>query len=209
MASQLLAFLRRGRRCQERSNSQFLSFALNTDLFMRANDLSDHEFAPYYARYIAKIPDITLRSALDESMAALLEYLTHVPEDRVDYAYAPGKWTIRQCLQHIIDSERIFAYRALRISRGDETPLPGFEQDDYAAAAKVAHRSFMGMVEEFRLVRQTTIHLFKSLSEEDLLRMGTMSGGSVSVRGLGFIICGHVFHHAELYREKYGSAVAS
>lgn len=190
---------------KECSKSQFLSFTLNINLFMRPNDLTPNEFAPYYARYIAKIPDITLRSALDESMAALLEYLTHVPEDRIDFAYAPGKWTVRECLQHIIDTERIFAYRALRIGRHDKTPLPGFEQDEYAAAADVSQRRFKDMIEEFRLIRQTSILLFNSFTAADLLRMGTMSGGNVSVRGLGFIICGHVFHHADLYQEKYGN----
>lgn len=176
---------------------------------MRPNDLNSNEFDPYYARYIAKIPDITLRSALDESLAALLDYLTHVPADREDYAYAPGKWTIKQSLQHIIDTERIFAYRALRIGRGDETPLAGFDQNDYADMADVSGRALEEMIKEFRLLRQTNILLFQSFSSTDLLRMGTMSGGSASVRGIGFVMCGHVFHHAELYGEKYGSNVAS
>jgi len=171
---------------------------------MRPQDLRPDEYAAFYAGYIGKVPDITIRSALDESLASLLDYLTHVPDDRVDYAYAPGKWTIKQSLQHILDTERIFAYRALRIARQDTTPLPGFDQDDYAASAEVSKRSFREMIEEFRLLRQTNILLFKSFTDESLQRMGTMSGGSASVRGIGFIMCGHVFHHAQLYREKYG-----
>lgn len=171
---------------------------------MKVSDLTAAEYAPYYANYVAKVPDVNLRSALDESAAALLEYLTHVPEDRVDYAYAPGKWTIKQCLQHIIDTERIFAYRALAIARGDKTALPGFDQDDYMNTVDLSGRSFLTMIEEFRHLRQSNLTMFKSFTDRDIERMGTMSGTAISVRALGFIICGHVFHHAELYREKYG-----
>lgn len=171
---------------------------------VRVGELTTAEYAPYYAGYIAKVPDISLRSALDESVAALLDYLTHVPEDRVNYSYAPGKWTIKECLQHIIDTERIFAYRALAIARGDKTPLPGFDQNDYMETVELSHRSFRKMIEEFRLLRQSNLAMFKTFTKEDLERTGTMSDTAVSVRGLGFIMCGHVFHHAQLYREKYG-----
>lgn len=170
---------------------------------MRPSDLSPSEYASYYAGYVSKVPDVGIRAALDESEAALTEYLTYVADDRTSYAYAPGKWTIAQSLQHIIDTERIFAYRALRIARGDETPLPGFEQDDYAAAAPADHRKFKEMIEEFRLLRATTVALFSSFNEEELRRTGIMSGSPISVRALGFIMSGHVFHHAQLYRERY------
>ncbi len=170
---------------------------------MRITDLQPAEYQEFYANYINNVGTLSLWSALDESEAQLLEYLTHVTEDRTDYAYAEGKWTIAQCLQHIIDTERIFAYRALRIGRGDTTALPGFQQDDYAAIADVSDRRFLDMIEEFRLVRASTIALFRSFTEEDMLRVGTMSGGGASVRALGFIISGHVYHHAKLYRERY------
>ncbi len=170
---------------------------------MRITDLSPTEYHEYYAGYINYVGDLSLRSALDESEAQLLEYLTHVAEDRTDFAYAPGKWTIAQCLQHLIDTERIFAYRALRIGRGDITPLPGFEQNDYAAIASVSERRFRDMIDEFRQLRASTVALFKSFTEEDLVRTGTMSGGPASVRALGFIISGHAYHHAKLYQERY------
>lgn len=170
---------------------------------MKVSEITPAEYAPYYANYINKVPDVNLRSALDESSAALLEYLTHVTEDRVDYAYAPGKWTIKQCLQHVIDTERIFAYRALAIARGDKTPLPGFDQNDYMDTVDLSERDYLKMIEEFRDLRRSNLTMFKSFTDEDLSRTGTMSGTAVSVRALGFIICGHVFHHAELYREKY------
>lgn len=171
---------------------------------MRITDLQPTEYHEYYARYIKNVGDLSLRSSMDESEAQLLEYLIHVPEERASYAYAPGKWTIAQSLQHIIDTERIFSYRALRIGRGDETPLPGYDQDDFAAVADVSDRRFQDMIDEFRTVRAATKALFNSFTEADVIRMGTMSGGPASVRALGFIISGHVYHHAKLYREKYG-----
>lgn len=173
---------------------------------MRITDLQPTEYHQFYANYIGYVDDLSMRSALDESEAQLLDYLTHVPEDSTNFAYAPGKWTIAQCLQHIIDTERIFSYRALRIGRGDLTPLPGFEQNDYAAVANVSDRRFRDMIDEFRVVRAATKALFNSFTPEDLVRLGTMSNGPASVRALGFIISGHVYHHAQLYREKYGKA---
>ena len=171
---------------------------------MRVSELPTSEYNEYYAGYIAKIPDVSLRSALDESSAALLDYLNYVPEDKADYAYAPGKWTIKECLQHIIDTERVFAGRALRIGRGDQAPLPGFDQNEFAAVANVDHRRWLDMVKEFRVVRQANQFLFDSLTDADLARIGQMSGHPASCRAIGFILCGHVFHHAQLYREKYG-----
>jgi len=169
----------------------------------RITDISPEEYDPYFGKYINNVGELSLRTALDESAAELLEYLNHLDESRMDFAYAPGKWTIAQSLQHIIDTERIFSYRALRIARGDKTPLPGYEQDDFAGVATVSGRRFQDMIEEFRVVRQASIALFKSFTDEDVLRTGTMSGGGVSVRALGFMISGHVYHHAKLYREKY------
>ncbi|TXF91443.1 DinB family protein [Neolewinella aurantiaca] len=169
----------------------------------RTTDLRPDEFNAFYAGYVAHVGDLGIMTALNESAAQLTDYLIHVDEDRVSYAYAPGKWTIAQSLQHIIDTERIFSTRALRIARGDQTPLPGYEQNDYADIADVSDRRFRDMIEEFRTVRSGTIALFKSFTEPDLLRMGTVSGGSASVRALGFIISGHVYHHAKLYTEKY------
>ncbi|MFT7121455.1 MAG: putative damage-inducible protein DinB [Neolewinella sp.] len=171
---------------------------------MRVEDVTPAEYASFYAGYIGRVPDVSLRSALNESAAELLEYLTHVPESRVDFSYAPGKWTIRQCLQHIIDTERIFAYRSLRIARGDKTPMPGFDQDEYVNSADVTGRSFRKMIEEFRQLRQSNLIMFNSFTDENFLEIGTMSGGPASVRAIGFIMAGHVFHHAELYRDKYG-----
>lgn len=169
----------------------------------KTSDLRPDEFNAFYAGYVANVGDQGILTALSESAAQLTDYLTYVVEDRTGFAYAPGKWTIAQSLQHVIDTERIFSTRSLRIARGDATPLPGYEQNDYAEVADISERRFRDMIEEFRMVRAGTIALFKSFTEADLLRMGTVSGGSASVRAIGFIISGHVYHHAKLYVEKY------
>lgn len=175
---------------------------------MKANELPRAEYADHYAGYVAQIPPISLLSALDESAAELLDYLTHLPEDQVDYRYAPGKWTVKECLQHVIDAERVFQSRALRVGRGDVTPIPGYEQDDYAAMADLSQRRWRDMIEEFRVVRRSTTWLFKSFTPADLERMGTMSDSAVSCRAIGFIISGHALHHARLYRERYHAVAA-
>ena len=180
-----------------------LSF-VNKLTIMRARELPTTEYGDWYAGYINLIPDITLMSALNESAAALIEVASAVTEDQVDYAYAPGKWTVKQCLQHILDTERIFIVRALRIARGDRTALPGFDQDEFAAVADVTDRNFRKMIEEFRHVRQSSSIMFSNFTDQDLKRIGTMSSTPASTRAIGFIISGHAFHHAQLYRDAYG-----
>ncbi|NJC25228.1 DinB family protein [Neolewinella antarctica] len=171
---------------------------------MRVSELPSTEYAEFYAGYVKLIPDLTLRSALDESAAALLDVITHVPENKFDYAYAPGKWTVKQTLQHILDTERIFIVRALRIARGDKSALPGFDHEAFANVMDVSQRDFKPMIEEFRHVRQSALMMFKNFTEADMLRIGTVSGGPASTRAVGFIIAGHTFHHARHYREVFG-----
>lgn len=169
------------------------------------NVLSTDEYGSFYAHYVSLVPPgITLRSALDDSESQLVDYLSEVTPEREDYAYGPGKWTVKQALQHLIDSERIFAYRALRLGRHDSAALVGFEQNDYVAAVDLSGRAFGRMVAEFRAVRQTTLTLFDGLSDDDLAFVGTVSGHPMSCRAMGFIICGHTYHHHNLYRERYG-----
>lgn len=166
--------------------------------------LSSDEYAPFYAGYVNLVPpDITLRTALDDSAAVLTDYLSNLPEGRENYAYAPDKWTVKEALQHVIDSERIFAYRLLRLGRHDPTPLPGFEQNDYVANMDVSGVAFRRMIEEFHNVRRTTVSLVSGLREQDLAYVGTASGTAISCRAVGFIICGHTYHHERLYRERY------
>ncbi len=172
---------------------------------MTAADLQATEYAEFYAGYVSLVPlTISLRTALDDSEALLTDYLSSVPDERVDFAYAPGKWSVKQALQHLLDSERIFAYRTLRLGRHDATPLPGFEQNDYVLNAELSSREFGRMVEEFRTVRKSTISLVSGLSDENLHFRGTVSGHTMSCRAMAFILCGHTYHHHTIYRERYG-----
>ncbi len=171
---------------------------------MTVTDLSPTEYGPFYATYLRQVPEnINLRSALDESEALLAEYLNGVVEERTGYAYAPGKWSIRTALQHLIDTERMFSTRLLRLGRQDPAPMPGYDQDDFAAKADVSRRDFGRMVEEFRMLRKCTIWLVESLREQDLLFLGEVSDQAMSCRAMGFILAGHTYHHNTIYRERY------
>lgn len=173
--------------------------------------LTPDEYHAYYAGYVGRVPgEYHVATALDESLSALTDWLDGVTEPRgADYRYAAGKWTVAQALQHVIDAERVFAYRALCFARGDAGPLPGFEQDDFAAQSlRDGLRPLPQLVAELRGVRASTMALFAGLSPEALTRRGVMSGAEHSVRAVGFIIAGHALHHAALYRERYAGALA-
>lgn len=170
---------------------------------MKISQLTDTEFAPFYASYVAQVSDGDLLEELEISVHDLIRFVQNIPMDKYDYRYAEGKWTIKDILQHLMDSERIFAYRALRIARNDKTPLPGFDENDYADIAGGSERSIRDLLTELALVRQATIHLFKTFNDEVLSRVGTASGFSVSVRALGVIIIGHQKHHQKVFGERY------
>jgi hypothetical protein len=123
--------------------------------------------------------------------------------DKFDFRYAEGKWTIKDIIQHLIDAERVFSYRAMRISRNDKTPLPGFEENDYVENTNANGRSIQDLLTELSAVRQSTLLLFKSFSEEQFGRIGVASNADVSVRAIGFIIIGHQKHHQKVFQERY------
>lgn len=157
----------------------------------------------YFDRYIGYVPDINLSDALNQfgieylmQEKAMLKQIGHL-------VYTPGKWTIRDILQHIIDTERIFAYRALRIGRNDKTVLPGFDENVYADNAHAAGRKLDDLLSEFDVVRQSTIALFNSFNSDDTLREGFIFKSDISVLALGFTITGHVIHHVNVIKEKY------
>ena len=171
---------------------------------MKISQLQPNEYGQFYANYLAQVSDeYTLVEELEISVHRLVKFVREIPMDKFDYRYAEGKWTIKDILLHLIDSERIFAYRALRIARNDKTPLPGFEENEYAEIAGGSERSIRDLLTELALVRQSTIHLFKTFDEEALLRTGTASGVGVSVRALGVIIIGHQKHHQKIFEERY------
>lgn len=166
--------------------------------------LATNEYYAFYAGYIAQVPaNLTLEAALADSLQQLNSWFANVPESRSSEAYLAGKWTIGQTLQHNLDTERVFAYRALTFARGDGGPLPGYDQDDFAAAAGQPSRSLRQLQEELVALRGTTGQLFAGFDEAALLRRGVMSGHEHSVRAIGFICAGHLYHHAQHYAMHY------
>ncbi|MEO8069591.1 MAG: DinB family protein [Flavobacteriales bacterium] len=162
-----------------------------------------NEAAAYYFKYIQRADGVSLHHALGHASAILHKTLEGVKADKMEYRYAEGKWTIKDILQHLIDSERVFAYRALRFARQDGTDLPGFDENEYVASSSTERRSLADLFEEHDLVRSATEKLFESFSPDMLLRQGKANGENVSVRALGWIIAGHAVHHAGVIRERY------
>lgn len=161
------------------------------------------DYAEYYRRYVNLVPEDDLLLAFRNHSDIIFRFLEDIPADKQNYSYAPGKWTLKQVLQHMTDTERIFAYRALRFARKDATPLPGFEQNDYAEAAPATHREWADLLKEFQLVRSASEYMFRSFSEEELERKGIASNVPLTVLSAGFIIVGHALHHKRLAEERY------
>lgn len=161
------------------------------------------EYAPYYSGYIQAVPDGEILVLLRDQLAETETLLREFRGDRGDHRYAPGKWSVKEVVGHMADTERIFAYRALRFARGDRTPLPGYEQDDFVRGGNFSARALPEMAGELRSVRMASITLFAGLSEEALLRRGPANNVEFSVRALAWIIAGHERHHAKIIRERY------
>jgi len=170
---------------------------------MKPSDINPNEHVPYFGRYIEQAPETSILEGLKIGLKKVIRILNNYPSEKHDYRYAEGKWTVKDTLQHIIDTERIFAYRALRIARGDRSPLVGYEQDDYVGPAKANDRPFEEMIEDYKLCRANTISMFKSFDDQMLKQIGIASGGPMSARAAGYIIVGHELHHMEVLRERY------
>ncbi len=171
---------------------------------MKTNQLQPEEYPPYFGNYISQVSsEYSLIEELEISVHRLIKFVQNIPMDKFDYRYAEGKWTIKDILQHLIDAERIFAYRALRFSRNDQTALASFDEDEYVIEANANRRSIQDLLTELAVVRQATLSLFKTFSEEELLRSGIASNKPMSVRALGFVIIGHQNHHQRVFEERY------
>lgn len=162
------------------------------------------EHAPYYSRYIEQVPGDDALAAIRAQIGDTLRLLSGLTEARALHRYAPGKWSVKEVVNHVCDAERVFAYRALRIGRGDTTPLPGFDENVFAQAAGTDRRAIAQVAEELRAVRAATLSLLESFDEEAIGRRGTASDNPVSVRALAWIIAGHELHHAKGLRQNYG-----
>jgi hypothetical protein len=165
------------------------------------------EFAAYYGKYTSRVKSDDIVATLESQIRNTQSFFGSLTESESEFRYAPDKWSIRQMLGHVIDTERIFSYRALRISRGDKTPIEGFEQDDYVRNASFERRSMADLLAEFETVRRATVFLFRSLDAQAWSRRGIASQNEVTVRALAYIIAGHELHHMEVLRQKYVPAL--
>jgi hypothetical protein len=157
----------------------------------------------YFQVYINQVEETELFAALNNQTAGISTFLNSITEEKSTYAYAAEKWTIKELLQHVIDTERIFSYRALCIARGEKIALPGFNENDYAANSFANERSWESLVNEFLLVRQSSQILFSSFSNTALETIGTAGSNSLSVRDIGFILVGHLNNHKKVLQERY------
>lgn len=157
----------------------------------------------YLESYISKVKEDNILDALKANTQLLEAFFKSIPQDKGDYAYAPGKWTIKQLILHISDAERIFSYRALRFGRGDaQKPLP-FEEDDYAKNSNADKRTLNSVIEELLAIRKATTLLFESFGKETLKLEGSTAIGKVTVNSIGYAICGHAAHHVAVGKERY------
>lgn len=162
------------------------------------------EHVPYYGRYTALVPDGSIIDTLRKQMTETAALLARVPAAREEHRYTEGKWSVKEVVGHLADAERVFAYRALRFARGDETPLPSFDEGRYVPEGRFGKRTLRSLAEEFRAVREATIRLFEGLDAEAMSRRGVAAESPVSVRALAWIIAGHERHHVALLEERYG-----
>jgi uncharacterized damage-inducible protein DinB len=161
------------------------------------------EYAEFYAGYVAMVPDGDLVATLERTGQDLVQLLKSIPEPKGDFAYGPGKWTVKEVVLHICDAERVFAYRAMRIARGDTTPLPSFDEQAWVPMSGATTRTLASLIEEFQAVRAASLALFRNLPAEAATRRGTASDREISVRAIAWIVAGHPLHHLKIIRERY------
>ncbi len=162
------------------------------------------EYAPYYGRYIERVPGDDALEPLTRQIEETTRLLRGLPDAQALHRYAPGKWSVKETLTHLTDAERVFSYRALRFARQDETPLPGFDENVWAQRYRSDARPIADLVDEYRAVRAATIALLKGLEPDELGRIGTANGNPMSARGAAWVCAGHELHHVALLRERYG-----
>jgi hypothetical protein len=170
---------------------------------MNLSQLNENEYNPYYKHYILELGNVDLFEILIASSEELLKTVKDLSEEKLLFRYDEGKWSIKELLQHLIDTERIMSYRALRFSRNDATELQGFDENWYVDNSNGNDRNSSELIEEFTCTRSASISLFKSFTYEMLLLSGTANESDITVRALGFIIAGHQMHHLKIIKERY------
>ncbi|KZE47357.1 squalene--hopene cyclase [Brevibacillus parabrevis] len=161
------------------------------------------EYKDYFATYVSQVPEGDLLTILEQQAAQTVEMFAGLTGEQIDYRYAPGKWTVKEVLGHLIDTERIMSYRLLRIARGDQTELAGFDENTYVAEAFYQERSLTDLLAEYNAVRQSTLAQLRGIAAEAWTRTGTANGNKLSARTLAYIIAGHEAHHCRILRERY------
>jgi uncharacterized damage-inducible protein DinB len=163
------------------------------------------EYAPYFEQYmqLSALKDKTIIESLESAQDEFESVLRNLPDKKHSYSYASGKWTLKELIQHIIDTERVFCYRALSFARNDQTPLPGFDQDIFVDNDTANERDYYDLLDEMKVLRKSSIQLFNSFSKEALLRIGVASNNKMSVRPLGYLFSGHQIHHIKIVKERY------
>lgn len=161
------------------------------------------EYNRYYETYVSLVPEEGIFPALENQITEIENLFAEIPEEKGGFAYDEGKWTVKELVGHLIDSEKIFAYRALRIARADKTPIEGYDQDGYIENARFNDSKLADLIEELTLLRRANIFFFKSLAEDDWTRTGTANNDEISVRALAFIITGHIRHHFNILKTRY------
>ncbi|TMM52111.1 DinB family protein [Maribacter algarum] len=171
---------------------------------MTIKDLNENEFDPYYGRYIHKLSEhIELTEGFQNGKTKVFQFFNSMPENKLSHRYASGKWSIKEILQHLVDTERIFMYRCFRIARNDKTPLAGFDQNIYMSPSGADNKPIDLLLNEFTATRYASIALLDSLSAEDLNCIGKSNGGAMSARAAAFTIIGHDIWHMDTIKEKY------
>lgn len=161
------------------------------------------EYAPYYDTYISLVNTDNIVNLLTELMDSTFSFFNSLAADKAGYAYAEGKWTIKQVVGHLIDAERVFAYRLLCFSRGDKNSLPGFDENSFVAHGGFNDRTLLDLTEEFRAVRESNLYMLRAISDEQSIIIGTASNYPVSVRALAYMMAGHELHHLRITKERY------
>ncbi|MEX0844769.1 MAG: DinB family protein [Balneolaceae bacterium] len=164
---------------------------------------SSSEYAHYYSDYVSNVPKKNIIETLNAQMHELYTFINSIPGDKAFFAYKEGKWTVKQVIGHMIETERVFAYRALAFSRRDPNPLPSMDQDNYVKFGNFNSRTIHNIANEYLAVRISSIHLFQNMTKEMLSLKGTASGLEFTVRSLPFIIAGHELHHINIIKDKY------
>ena len=172
-----------------------------SQLVISAPDQSEHD--PYYSRYTSLVRTTDILATLRQQLPETVQLFSALREEQANFRYAPGKWSIKEMLGHVIDTERIFAYRALRAARNDRTPMAGFEQDDYVQYGPFGKARLADLLEELGHVRSATVDMFRALDNEAWMRRGIANNSEISVRAIAYILAGHELHHRKVLQEKY------